>query len=150
MDALTLQQREADLDRVNKSERFCYYSSLCPPYNTGAPYTEICIPIQARRLISQCRLGQGSFYTTLGNIRLNYRTICDICNKNEEQSLWHILCSCTLHNEARHAFFRDKQIPSREDIYTIFNPTSKTECLKLSRFVSTCIMQIQELPPHQI
>lgn len=149
LDALILQQREADLHRVTQSERFQYYSALTPSHNTAAPYTDICIPLHARRLIAQCRLCQGSFYTMLGYVRINYRSVCDICNKNEENTLWHILCSCPLHNEARAAFFRDRQIPLMQDIYTIFNPTSKSECLKLSRFVNTCIMQIQELPQHK-
>lgn len=141
LDASKLQQRTDDVNRVNNSERFNYYS-LTPEYQkaTGLP-----IPLRAMRLIAQCRLGQGTFYTPLGVLRINYNEICNICNKNEEQSLWHILCSCPLHVESRSAFFKNTPSPSCTDLCSILNPDSKKECLKFARFVNSCLTQIQEM-----
>jgi hypothetical protein len=59
--------------------------------------------------------------------------------------LWHILCSCPLHNEARNSFFKNKILPTKQNLHSILNPENKEDCLRLARFVNTCLVQIQEI-----
>ncbi|OXA43010.1 RNA-directed DNA polymerase from mobile element jockey [Folsomia candida] len=127
LDASKLQQRSEDINRVTNSERFNYYSHLTPKFQTAAAYTSVPIPLRALRLIAQCRLGQGTFYTPLGMLHINYNETCNFCNKIEPQSLWHILCSCPLNIEPRNAFFSSTQIPTSAEFSNILNPTTKED-----------------------
>lgn len=145
-DAITLKQREADIRRVAASARFNHYSQIIPAFQHTATYISLPLPLSVLRLIAQCRLGQGSFRTPIGYIKLKYEEVCNICNKQENQTLWHVCCSCPLNVEARSAFFRNKIIPTEDDFYPWLNPNTKPECLKLARFINTCLMQVQELP----
>ncbi|OXA53591.1 hypothetical protein Fcan01_11590 [Folsomia candida] len=96
LDASKLQQRTDDVKRVTLSERFKYYTQLTPEYQKAATYTGLPIPLRAMRIIAQCRLGQGTFYTPLGILRIKYKEICNICKmRNTLSGTFYVAVLCT-------------------------------------------------------
>lgn len=140
------QQKEKDEARVTKSDRFNYYSTIQPTPGQAATYITLPIPLAAIRTIAQARLGRGSFFTPTGLVSVDYNSICDICNMKEQATLNHILCHCPLNSGPRHSFFLNKPLPFRQNDYLA--PECKNDALKVSRFITSCLAQIQEIPPN--
>lgn len=83
----------------------------------------------------------------LGSLKINYNEECNICNMKEQNTLTHILLHCPIHSAARSAFMNNLQ-SHPTNVSDLLNPITKIEALRLSRFVTSCLTQLMDIPPE--
>lgn len=149
IDNIKRTSHDSDIQRCSVSDTYYYYQDCNPQMDTPTKYLTLPIPFRVLKIIAQFRAGNGNFYINTNlNVKIKYNEICSICNRNEINSLLHILTKCPLNIGPRTKFFiNDKKIPAlMKDLMNVLNPKTKEDAISLYNFLIECLTNIIDVP----
>src|SRR5882757_6002010 len=86
------------------------------------------------------------FFTYPGIVQLDHSLPCSLCG-NEQQCLYHITFSCGFTHDQRTAFLQNEDCPTKDDYQSWLNPTNTKQSLRLSRFIFSCLAELNNDQP---
>lgn len=96
--------RQDDIELMQKSARNVIYSNLCTQSPEPAKYLTLKLPFNKLSLLAQSRLNNQRFYFEKFKHNFDTESFCKLCNKKEEENLYHFIFNCRLNDEYRKEF----------------------------------------------